>query len=312
MGGISLWISGTDLISKQTNETTPNQVNSASQQQEPTETNFLTYENSIRGIKIDYPSDWTKQEQSSDFIAFLSSQEDDSDNFLENFNLIIQDLSTQPRTLSEYTELSIAEIEQNTVDAKIIYSESITTDGNPSHKLIYSGKGEFNNLKWMQIYIIKDDKAYVLTYTAEEDAYDFFEDIIEEMISSFEFIEIEESGSESSESSGSEGSSYKVELLSCVFFPGEFGYMITCALGDNTACFRNRNIDGGENTVCFEKGANDIISSTDASSPTEKLLLNEIKSMFSLSYFKSSDCITGITTEDGEEYVCEMYLKYKA
>ncbi len=40
----------------------------------------------------------------------------------------------------------------------------------------------------MQIYAIKDDVAYIITYTAEEDKYSDFLDTIQIMINTFEIL----------------------------------------------------------------------------------------------------------------------------
>ena len=50
------------------------------------------------------------------------------------------------------------------------------------------GKLEKHDLKWMQVWAVKDNKAYIISYTAEVNKYSYFFGIIQEMISSFEII----------------------------------------------------------------------------------------------------------------------------
>ena len=152
-------------------------------------TKFLTYDSSVYGIRIKYPSDWTKQEQVPGLVAaFLSPQESASDTYQENFGVFIEDLSTQPMTLEEYTELSVTSIEQLITDANILDSSTTTLDGNSAHKVVYTGRLEQYNLKWMQIWTVKDNTAYVLTYVSEVNKYNDFLDTVQEMVNSFEII----------------------------------------------------------------------------------------------------------------------------
>lgn len=153
--------------------------------QESKDTNIVTYINQDHNIKINYPLDWEKQEGTfGTTVMFISPLEDDSDQFRENLNIIVQDISSQPMTLSEYAEISIGEIKQFITEAEILSS----TEKRDSYEIVYTGKqGEFS-LKWMQTIIIQNNKVYVISYTAEPDKYDNFMELIQKMIDSFEVI----------------------------------------------------------------------------------------------------------------------------
>ncbi len=147
---------------------------------------WKTYKNEQYQFEIKYLSDWTKQEQvMGSIVAFSSPQESASDIFLENLNVIVQDLSTQPMTLSDYTDLSVDQISRLITDSNIIDSSATTLAGNPAHKLVYTGKHEQHNLKWMQVWTIKNNKVYLISCTAEVDKYSDFLRTIQQMINSF-------------------------------------------------------------------------------------------------------------------------------
>ena len=64
----------------------------------------LFAETPVYGISIKYQRDWVKQEGvMGTVVAFLSPKEGTSDIFQENLNIMVQDLSKSPMTLSEYT-----------------------------------------------------------------------------------------------------------------------------------------------------------------------------------------------------------------
>jgi hypothetical protein len=146
-----------------------------------------TYDSPDYGIRIKYPADWTKQEQVMGMVvAFLAPRESGSDVFQENVNIIVQDLSDQPMTLAEYTELSIAQIEQFITDASILDSSAVTLAGIPGHKVVLTGRQGQYDLKWMQVWTVQNNKAYVISYTAEISKYSTFLGTAQEMIDSFE------------------------------------------------------------------------------------------------------------------------------
>jgi len=148
-------------------------------------TNFLTHESPAYGVRIDYPADWTKQEIDNVAI-FLSPKESASDIFQEKVSVIVKDLSTQPMTLSEYTESYLDKLEQLIVDLNIVDSGPVTLAGNLAHKVVYTTRPAQYDLKFMKIWTVKNNKAYLITYIAEVDKYSDFLGTIETMIDSFE------------------------------------------------------------------------------------------------------------------------------
>ena len=118
-------------------------------------------------------------------VAFLSPRGGTSDDLQENVNIVVQDLSAQPMTLEEYTDLTLGQIEQFITDAKILDSSPATLAGNPGHKAVYTGKQGQYDLEWMQLWTVKGNKAYVITYTAEAREYSAVLATAQEMIESF-------------------------------------------------------------------------------------------------------------------------------
>jgi len=148
---------------------------------------LLTYDSPDYGIRIKYPADWAKQEQvMGAVVAFFAPTEGPSDIFQDNVNIIVQDLSAQPMTLDEYTELSLGQIEQFITDPSILDSSAVTLADIPGHKIVYTGKQGQYDLKWMQVWTVKNDKAYVISYTAEVSRYSALLETVQEMIDSFE------------------------------------------------------------------------------------------------------------------------------
>jgi serine/threonine-protein kinase len=150
-------------------------------------TGLLTYDSPDYGIRIKYPAEWTKQEQvMGAVVVFFAPTEGPSDIFQDNVNIIVQDLSAQPMTLDEYTELSLGQIEQFITDPSILDSSAVTLADIPGHRVVYTGKQGQYDLKWMQVWTVQNNKAYVISYTAETSKYSAFLETVQEMIDSFE------------------------------------------------------------------------------------------------------------------------------
>ena len=156
----------------------------------PTE-EFLTYENPAEGIKIQYPSSWTKDESGLNVVVFISPQESVSDMFQENTGIGIEDLSAQPMTLDQFTKLTVADITEMVSSENILESTATTLDGNPAHKLVYNRKSGADTYKFMQIWTIKNNRVYIISYVAETDnTYSNFLVTLTKMIDSFEITPI--------------------------------------------------------------------------------------------------------------------------
>ena len=174
-----------------------------------TTSNFLTYENPTFGIKLQYPVDWEKVEPSPNEIL-LSSPTENTSNRLSNYLLIVANtLDIQNITLDEFTSIQIEFLRESFPDLDLIESNATTLAGNPAHKVIFEhregarvggggeegeeGGGEEegqddSNFKLIQIWTIKGDNVYYITYRQDLGKYsnDYYLQTIEKMIDTFE------------------------------------------------------------------------------------------------------------------------------
>ncbi len=121
--------------------------------------------------QIQYPENWTLEQgkQNAEFFL-MTALESNSDIFKENINLMIQDVKGMNMTLDSYTQISENQIKTNLKNGKILESTRVK-NGRSYHKIIYQGEANGYQLKWLQYYWVIQDKAYVLTFTAETSSY---------------------------------------------------------------------------------------------------------------------------------------------
>jgi len=150
--------------------------------------NLVSYENTAQGIKMKYPDNWDKQEApnaiTKEVVEFISPKESDADPFRER--LIVTVEPTSDKTLDEYTKLSKQEIINLDKNAKIAEEAESTLAGNNGYRVVYTTQEGDRELKKLDVWALKYEKAYLITYEAEAGKYEQFLPAVEKMIKSLE------------------------------------------------------------------------------------------------------------------------------
>ena len=149
------------------------------------ETNWKTINESTYSIQ--YPDNWelnTEKSMGTSFIIF-SEQTSSEDKFRENINLIIQNLEGYNLNLDDYVAISEEQISKMVTNGIIFESKRLNTNNTEFQKVIFTGKQGIFQLKFVQYYFIKDEKAYVLTFTCEEIQYEKYIFITDQILDSF-------------------------------------------------------------------------------------------------------------------------------
>ena len=136
---------------------------------------------------VQYPPDWElveSRQMGTDFMLF-SPLESESDNFKENVNLLVQDLSGFNLDLDSYVQMSEKQLLAVITDPVIIESKRMKAGSSEYHKFLYTGKQGKFTLKFEQYVWVEDKKAYVLTLTCEDEKYSDYRETGEAILNSF-------------------------------------------------------------------------------------------------------------------------------
>jgi hypothetical protein len=138
---------------------------------------------------IQYPPDWELNQGGLMGIAFIlfSPVESIQDQFKENVNLLIQDLSGHNIDLDKYAEISEGQIKLMITNSTLIESKRINTGSEQYHRMVFTGDQGIYHLKFEQHYWIKNNKAYVLTLTCEQAKFADYKEVGEKVLTSFTF-----------------------------------------------------------------------------------------------------------------------------
>lgn len=153
----------------------------------------LSFKDKTSGIQINYPENWQLQEQvaspiTGGTIAQIVPKPASSSPLSPEFLISIEEIP-ESESLEGYTQFATEQIQQSAPDVKLLKSDRIKLKNREGYQVVYTGQDDAYNFKFkaMQIWVIENKKAYILTYRAEEKLYDQFLQPVEEMmIKSFE------------------------------------------------------------------------------------------------------------------------------
>jgi serine/threonine-protein kinase len=189
-----LYISQHQQAMAQTNTTAPSQATNNTEQNA-----FLTYENTTYGIKIQYPAGYGWQigfsNQTSEdnvynyIVAFRSPLDRVSDTVAETVNIAVENLPQEENiTLDAYSTFQISDLTLSGTNFDLRESTPTVLAGIPAYKIVYSEILQQIPLQVMQVWAIKDNKAYTISFAAEAPKYSTYLPTVQKMIDSFEFI----------------------------------------------------------------------------------------------------------------------------
>ncbi|CAM3499396.1 hypothetical protein [Aequorivita lipolytica] len=153
--------------------------------------NSLEKFSSAKGYSFRYSmEDWKVEENESQ--TFVFNKQKKSSNFNPNLNVLIQDLPNQsmPMSLEDYHLLTLNQIKNALGENSIQSNKNIKISEIAAKEIVYTMPPNFNNnnqpkLKLKQVYFIKNDKAYLITYTAEMNEFSNFITSANEVFESF-------------------------------------------------------------------------------------------------------------------------------
>lgn len=151
---------------------------------------FSIYENSSFGFQIQYPQDWSKEEGTNNTIVTFKSPQGQNDKFIENVNILTEDVSqAKGITLEDYEQAAVKIIRESSElkDFKQVESKAMTLSGVPGKAAAYTSMYVPNGLKLYtrQYFTIKNNMVYIITYTASQDNPSAFMDQVQKMVDSF-------------------------------------------------------------------------------------------------------------------------------
>ena len=143
---------------------------------------WQSYHNSHLGLSISYPAGWDAIDITDTEVNFVPPMGQSSDG---NVIVSVDDLSAT-MTLDEYRDQSVAQLKKVFTDFQSVELSATTMGTVSAYKIVYT-YSLTENREAMQVFCIKDNKAYIFTYTVGAGQYANEIGTIQQMFDSLSF-----------------------------------------------------------------------------------------------------------------------------
>jgi hypothetical protein len=156
----------------------------------PLSSGLLTYENAAYKFRIGYPQNWQAREADPNNMGLVYGMLPPEENANNPLNYLVVQVEALPAgaALAQYTQELDQTMRQSNANLQILSTKATTLGGNPANELVISSQENYNKLKVLKVYSIKEGNAYIITYNILEENYDYYLETAREVIGSFEFM----------------------------------------------------------------------------------------------------------------------------
>ena len=159
---------------------------------EPTSTStpipgFITHTDEVNGFSFSYPDDWqlaSDELSAGTDVMFLAPVA--CSDITTNFNVVNEDLPYS-MSVQSYFENGKSYLQAFTEYTPISDDEQ-TVAGEPSIKHVYTWRLSGQTLKQMQVYLVQDETAWVLTFTTAPACWSQYEATFDTITDSFQLL----------------------------------------------------------------------------------------------------------------------------
>lgn len=151
-------------------------------------TRMLKYTDKQFGFSMKYPVDWEVMDGADGVaVSFYSPLDGEMDLFRENVNLVIRDFHLDPKSLQEYADTAILQLQ-------VVFPGGIhLLENKPAlfgfkrgQRVIYTTEGSGPDLKIMHVFFRGDGVSYQLTYAATESQFNRYRPMADRIFKSFQ------------------------------------------------------------------------------------------------------------------------------
>lgn len=146
----------------------------------------FSYENKKENFSLDIPQNWTFKEDEYNFSVILYTPEDDD--IRENLWVTVQEPQVETN-INEYYTKTVQRFKDSTQWFKEIESKDLDINWLNGKSIVYKYTEWSNEIKAQQTILMKQNKIFVLQYTATKDTFKKYSDTINKIIESFKVLD---------------------------------------------------------------------------------------------------------------------------
>jgi serine/threonine-protein kinase len=144
------------------------------------------FKNSVLGYQLEYPAGFKIKTMGS-AVVFSSDIEDRTFAFSPSVNIVVIDLGSAPVDIESFYKQSKDALERSLGAVKFLEDKKDKLAGISAYRLVYTSRQKKADFKFLQVMCIRNNKAYVLTYTALQEQYEKLLKTAQAIIKSFKF-----------------------------------------------------------------------------------------------------------------------------
>jgi hypothetical protein len=146
------------------------------------------YQNEELGYSCRYPADWEFQANPGGTLVLFAGPMDSDNVFRININIIIEELVDYADiSLDDYTEISEIQFQESLDDYQRLALNDTSISGMTAKLITYSFALDTLEIKGTQAFFIRDNIAYIITYSATPETYSEYYPEFELVFMSFNF-----------------------------------------------------------------------------------------------------------------------------
>ena len=142
------------------------------------------YKNKVFGYQLEYSAGF-KIKTVGSAVVFSSDIEDKTFAFSPSVNIVVIDLGAAPVDIESFYKQSKDALERSLGNVKFLEDKKDKLSGISAYRLVYVSRQKKADFKFLQVMCIRDNKAYVLTYTALQEQYEKLLKTAQAIIKSF-------------------------------------------------------------------------------------------------------------------------------
>lgn len=120
------------------------------------------YTDATNGFSVMPPVTWKKTAHPGTVLVYVAPQQ--VQQFTPNVYVVVQALP-KGMTQAQYHQLSTVQVPKIFPEGKIVSHRPVTLSGQKANELVYTGRQGPYLLHFMATYVVRGDKAYVITFT---------------------------------------------------------------------------------------------------------------------------------------------------
>ena len=144
------------------------------------------------GLSVEYPHFWEETHSNKEgIVAFVTPAEGYSDEYRENLSVQRFTLDMEgENAYNEYIKGYVANLEGTLQNYNKVTEQDTTLAGMPAYKIVYESSSDdgADEMRFMQMFVARGEKVYVVTYVADFASYEYFLTDVEKMLTTFAFI----------------------------------------------------------------------------------------------------------------------------